>query len=147
MEVRVVPAAPEDFAEISVLLGQLWPGRELNQENLLRVYMTNLDSDVQKYYVARNENGVVGFITMHIITNLWAQGCLLHIEELVVSESCRELGVGRKLMEQALAVAAARNCRSVEVTSAFHRSWAHSFYETCGFEKKAFHFIREALKS
>lgn len=136
-------ARPEDFAEVLVLLGQLWPGRELNRENLGRVYRANLSSDVQKYYVARNENGVIGFITMHIITNLWAQGCLLHIEELVVSESCRGQGVGRKLIEQALAVAAESNCRSVEVTSAFHRSRAHAFYATCGFEKKAFHFIRE----
>lgn len=147
MEIQVVPAAPEDFAEVLGLLGQLWPGRELNQENLHRVYLTNLDSDVQKYYVARNENGVIGFITMHIITNLWAQGCLLHIEELVVSETCRGQGAGRKLIEQALMVAAEANCRSVEVTSAFHRNWAHAFYEACGFEKKAFHFIRENLRN
>lgn len=143
MEVRVVPARPEDFDEVLVLLGQLWPGRELNRENVHRVYLDNLASETQKYCVARSANTIVGFITLHIISNLWAQGCLLHIEELVVGEACRGRGIGRKLIEQALAVAEERGCRSVEVTSAFHRSWAHAFYEACGFEKKAYHFIRE----
>lgn len=143
MQVMVVPAAPEHFEKVLTLLGQLWPGRELVREAIFKVYVDNLTSEVQKYYVACTGDEVVGFITLHIITNLWAQGCLLHIEELVVSEACRSQGIGRKLIDQAFTLGKERGCRSVEVTSAFHRGKAHHFYEACGFEKKAYHFIHE----
>lgn len=143
MQVEVVSAGPDDFAEVFMMLEELWPGRELNQQAINRVYLNNLYSEVKEYYVARGADRIIGFITMHIVENLWAQGCLMQIEELVVSEKCRSQGIGRKLIEQAFTLAKERGCRSVEVTSAFHRSKAHLFYESCGFEKKAYHFIRE----
>jgi len=143
METKVLPARPEDFAAVLVLLGQLWPGREINREAIYKVYLDNLTSPFHKYYVAGNPGGVVGFISVHIITNLWAQGCLLQIEELVVHETLRGKGIGRLLVDQALALGEESGCRSVEVTSAIHRSGAHRFYESCGFKKMAYHFIRE----
>lgn len=143
MQVEVVSARPDDFAEVFMLLEELWPGRDLNKQAINRVYLNNLYSEMKEYYVARDADRIVGFITMHIVENLWAQGCLLQIEELVVSETCRGQGIGRKLVEQAFTLANERSCRSVEVTSAFHRSNAHLFYESCGFVKKAYHFIRE----
>ncbi|MGE5389886.1 MAG: GNAT family N-acetyltransferase [Deltaproteobacteria bacterium] len=143
MQVAIVPARSEHFEEVLVLLQQLWPGRLLDGEAIHNVYMGNLTSEVQAYYVALKGDRVVGFITLHIITNLWAQGCLMQIEELVVSESCRGQGIGRELINQALLVGNERGCRSVEVTSAFHRTQAHRFYEMNGFVKKAYHFIWE----
>jgi len=141
--VKVDAARSEDFPEVFILLGQLWPGRVLDEKAIHRVYLHNLDSEMKKYYVARGENGLVGFMTLHVITNLWAQGCLLQIEELVVNEAYRGQGVGRQMIDQALALGEERGCCTVEVTSAFHRAEAHRFYESCGFKKAAYHFIRE----
>jgi GNAT superfamily N-acetyltransferase len=66
---------------------------------------------------------------------------------LVVSETCRGIGIGRTLMEHAEKWAAERGCRIVHLRSNLKRVGAHAFYERLGYQhfktQKAF---RKVLK-
>jgi ribosomal protein S18 acetylase RimI-like enzyme len=145
VEVQIISARKEDFEQVFELLPQLWPERNLDQEKIFQVYMQALESKQQEYIIARNDEHIVGFISMRIITNLWAQGNLLQIEELVVDETYRSMQIGSKLLQIAIAIAKQNNCRTVEVTSHVNRTRAHHFYEINGFKKLAVHFLREIV--
>lgn len=143
LEVQIISARREDFAQVFALLAQLWPGRQLDREKIFRVYTQALDSKQQEYIIARIAESVVGFISMRMVNNLWAQGNLLEIEELVVDETYRGMQIGSRLLQKSIAIAEQNNCRTVEVTSHVSRTRAHNFYEMNGFKKLAFHFLRE----
>ncbi len=146
-EVQIVTARREDFEQVFALLPQLWPGRQLDREKMLQVYMQALDSKQQEYVIARVADRVVGFISMRIVSNLWAQGNLLQIEELVVDEEYRSMQIGTQLLQKTIVIAEQRDCRTVEVTSHVKRTRAHNFYENNGFKKLAVHFVREMVNS
>lgn len=143
MVMQITVAAPDDFEEVLGLLRQLWPDKHLERDSLLQVFMQALDSEQRKYLVARTGQRVAGFMSLRIITSLWAQGNYLYIEELVVDEKFRNLKIGSSLLAEALKFAGDNQCKHIEVTSALHRLDAHRFYENGGFEKKAFHFLLE----
>ena len=54
---------------------------------------------------------------------------------VVVDESCRGQGIGRRLIEASVEQDRAWGCDRLELTSRLERSDAHSFYETVGFEQ------------
>jgi GNAT superfamily N-acetyltransferase len=70
--------------------------------------------------------------------NLWQQGNLGHIDEIIVDKSHRKKGIGKQLLERIVAVAEEKECKRIELDSAFHRKTAHEFYKTNGFEDRAF---------
>lgn len=143
IDLQIAPARAEDFEQVFALLPQLWPGRPLDREKIFQVYNQALDSKQQEYIIAKTSERVVGLITTRIVTNLWAQGNLLEIEELVVDENCRGMQIGTQLLQKSIAIAEKNNCRTVEVTSHVNRTRAHKFYEINGFKKLAFHFLLE----
>lgn len=143
MLMQITDAAPDDFEDVLGLLRQLWPDKHLERARLLQVFMQALDSEQQKYLVARTGQRVAGFMSLRIISSLWAQGNYLYIQELVVDEKFRNLKIGSSLLAEAQKFAEMNECKTVEVTSALYRLDAHRFYELGGFEKKAFHFLRE----
>jgi GNAT superfamily N-acetyltransferase len=61
-------------------------------------------------------------------------------EDLVVDVSCRGQGIGRRLIEDALARAAARGCYKLALSSNLRRDAAHRFYERLGFERHGYSF-------
>ena len=143
LDLQIVPAHSDDFEQVLGLLSQLWPGRQLDREKIFQVYIQALDSKQQEYIIARVAESVVGFISMRMVNNLWAQGNLLEIEEMVVDEAYRSMQIGSQLLQKSIAIAEQNNCRTVEVTSHVSRTRAHNFYEMNGFKKLAFHFLRE----
>ena len=58
---------------------------------------------------------------------------LAYITSLVIAETHRKQGVGRRLLEAIEQWASERGCARISVTSAEHRSTAHAFYPKCGF--------------
>jgi GNAT superfamily N-acetyltransferase len=52
---------------------------------------------------------------------------------IVVEESMRGQGIGRRLIEVAVEQARAWGCDRLELTSRLERAGAHTFYESVGF--------------
>jgi predicted N-acetyltransferase YhbS len=55
------------------------------------------------------------------------------IDNVIVKNGFRGLGVGRKLINYMEAVARTRNCYSIMLVSSFRRKEAHEFYEAVGY--------------
>lgn len=133
----------EDFDGVYALLLQLWPESEMDKDRLNQVYRRTLETEQFQYRVARQGRDIVGFISWGVKNNLWAQGWLLHIDDLIVDERCRSRRVGTVLMDHAQQYALDHDCRYLELDSGLHRVNAHRFYERYGYSKRAYNFIYE----
>lgn len=65
------------------------------------------------------------------------------IHHIVVADAARGRGIGRMLVEQALARLAKRGCGLVEVTSNDRLAAAHAFWRHMGFERTSIRFAKE----
>lgn len=124
------------------LLRQLWPDKPLNPASLRTVFDRALVSEAQTYLCAADGERVVGFGSLTLKNNLWQEGYLAHIDELVVDGAYRGKGIGTQLLERLIALAREKDCRRVELDSAFHRKEAHGFYRQQGFADRGVIFSK-----
>jgi GNAT superfamily N-acetyltransferase len=132
----------EDFDDVASLLRQLWPEKRLDAASLRMVFQRAVTSESQTYLCVIDGERIVGFGSLTLKNNLWQQGYLAHIDELVVDSDYRGRGIGTQLLNQLVRLARDRGCRRVELDSAFHREQAHQFYQQHGFENRAFLFSK-----
>jgi ribosomal protein S18 acetylase RimI-like enzyme len=85
--------------------------------------------------------GVLTLVTLELPT-----GTQTRIEDVVVDDSARGLGVGRALVTAALRAAADGGARFVELTSAPHRVAARELYRRLGFEQRDTGVFRHPLE-
>lgn len=84
--------------------------------------------------VAVDDGEVVGMLEVLALPHVQhAGGTAAELESVHVAASHRGRGVGRRLVEAAVAWAAARGCYRVQLTSHLERTGAHAFYERLGF--------------
>jgi GNAT superfamily N-acetyltransferase len=102
--------------------------------------MKAIDSEVQRLIVGEIDNEIVGFCSLTIKNNLWQAGNLGHVDELVIDK-----GYGKKLIESITQFARDLKCKRIELDSAFHRKGAHSFYESIGYENRAYLFSQKLI--
>ncbi|WP_428029928.1 N-acetyltransferase family protein [Ancylobacter sp.] len=88
-------------------------------------------------YVARLDGRVVGTFQLVFFRALLRHGTLLaHAEAVQVDPEVRGKGVGRAMMDFAIAEARRRGAGSLQLASNKQRHDAHRFYERAGFEKR-----------
>ena len=135
----------EDIGRICELLGQLWPGVEVDTPEMKRCFERGLRSPNQRYVCAVREERVVGFCSLNVKNNLWQQGLLGHVDELVVDEKHRRMGIGSALLRRIEQIAAEMGCRRLELDSAYQRVESHAFYENLGFQNRARLFSKQIV--
>ena len=81
-------------------------------------------------------DGPVGLITYHVFDLIYRPGPQCRITALAVRADRRRHGIARALLEAIEAIALARGCHRVELTTRPDRADALSFYEACGFEER-----------
>jgi GNAT superfamily N-acetyltransferase len=141
-DAKVRAPEPNDFDGIFLLLRQLWPDKALHRDELYTVFRKGLDDGREKYLVAICEGRIVGFASLTIKNNLWQEGNLGHVDELIVEMNYRGRGIGMLLLNRIIDLAKEQQCRRIELDSSFERSDAHDFYESHGFEKRAYLFSK-----
>lgn len=115
----------------------------------LRPHLTSADEFLrrvkqqqrQHYHLAAFEQageiqGVMGF---RYCDFLFA-GRTMYIDDLVTAETARSQGVGKALIQWAVAEAKAEKCDQVHLDSGVNRKRAHQFYLREGFELRSYHF-------
>lgn len=132
----------DDFQNVFPLFQQLWIGKPINETDLHRVFEQGLSSPSQVYLCAVKGWKLVGFCSMTINNNLWIEGNIGHIDELIVDSTYRGKGIGRKLIERMKEIAQINCCRIVELDSGLNRKNAHDFYDHVGFEKRGYVFSK-----
>jgi GNAT superfamily N-acetyltransferase len=137
-EVVIRPARDDDLARIVELFehGSLTGGKE-DPSDLApyRAALADIAAGTGAMLVAQAGDEVVGVCQLIIFRHLQARGGLCaEIESVHVHPDRRGSGIGRVLMEAAIARARDLGCYRVQLTSNKARPDAHRFYAALGFE-------------
>lgn len=94
-----------------------------------------IDADPRCELVVAEEDGaVVGTMQLITLTHLSFRGArVLQLENVHVAAGRRSRGIGRRMLEWAIARARAQGCARVQLTTNKLRKDAHRFYERLGF--------------
>lgn len=124
---RLTDASPPAVEQINGLLPQLkpsWP--PISLAGLAAVL-----ASPTRVYVARRGGVIVGLALL--VPHRHLRGLRFHVEDVVVHHEHRRIGIGRRLLEVAMADAPVETI-SFDVRSHHHRADAHRLYRRLGFE-------------
>jgi len=96
-------------------------------------------------FVARHEGRIVGTLTL--VCFEIPTGTRAWIEDVVVDESARGLGMGDALVAAAMERSRELGARNIDLTSRASRVAAHRLYERAGFEVRETNVYRYSLES
>lgn len=95
-----------------------------------------------KVYVAQRDGRIVGSFSLVFVAGLphgGRESCL--VEDVVVERAEQRGGIGRRMMQFAMAQSAQRGCYKLSLSSHLKRDQAHRFYEGLGFDKHGYSFL------
>ena len=130
----------EDYESIFNLLTQLFPGLSLVQEKQKQAFQNTLNAENEYGFCAVNGDKIVGYCVSTTINNYLYCGFVFYITVLIVDIKHRRQGIGRALIESIKQLAVEKGIKAIELDSGFHRTEAHAFYESLGFEKECYFF-------
>jgi ribosomal protein S18 acetylase RimI-like enzyme len=135
-------ARPDDLDALLILYDELVddPGESTRaEEPPARAAMEAILRDRSRHLAVVTVGGrVAGTADLLVVANLThrAQPWAI-IENVVVAAAHRRAGIGRALMSHLFEVAREAGCYKVQLLSGKHRTEAHSFYRSVGFEAVA----------
>jgi ribosomal protein S18 acetylase RimI-like enzyme len=141
--VEVRPIRVEDAASLHQLYRELADDRTDAQPagvDLARELLTEIVTQPNRRLLVAEVDGgqVAGTVDVLMVTNLTHHGRpWAVVENVIVAEGHRRRGIGRALLQQAMGHARRAGCYKVQLTSGKHRTEAHAFYRSLGFEAVA----------
>lgn len=137
MEIRKTKL--EDLDSVFELLDELYENK-IEYSKFTQKYKESLEDNSFYGIVAIENNKVVGVLISRVINRLAKKKNILFIDDLIVNEKCRNIGIGKLLIQTATAYAISKDCGALELTSMIQNINAHRFYENNGFEKRQYKF-------
>ena len=139
MQTQIRPAIANDAPAAVGLMAQLAEyGHGQVDSGVEDRFRAMLELPQHAIFVAEDDSGqVVGLLTISHRWTLWHAGPCALIEELVVDEGARGRGIGRALIQAALAWAETQGCSEVEVSTELDNTTAQAFYRRLGFTSEA----------
>lgn len=122
---------PQDEAQIYELMTQL-KGDPLPYAQFERVFAAYLADESVRCIVAREDENVLGFASVHTRMLMHHASPVSELQELVVAESCRGRGIGSALLEAAKREAVRRKSPQLELCCNLKNTAAQGFYERSG---------------
>jgi GNAT superfamily N-acetyltransferase len=139
--VLIRPTAPSDEGPVTAVLAEFGPGRTPAAERMdavQRIFAAHLaDAAAGRAYsrVAEVDGEAVGFCCMEWQRPFWTDEVHAWMPDLIVRETHRGRGIGRALLADALAHAAAADAAQVSLESGPQRMAAHALYRSTGFDE------------
>lgn len=129
VEVEAVHQVTDELVNAAArLLTQLsTSAAPLGADDLARI----ISHQATTLFIARSDGLIVGMLTL--VTFPLPSGLRARIEDVVVDQDARGLGVGTALSVAALDLAQARGARSIDLTSRASRVAANRLYQQLGF--------------
>lgn len=138
---QITPAKASDIPALCELLSILFsqeadftPDYDAQSRGLARI----IDSpEVGIIFVARQNEQILGMVNLlyTVSTALGARVALL--EDMVVSPSARNSGLGSELLQQAIQFARLSGCKRITLLTDGTNESAHRFYQNHGFKPSA----------
>lgn len=130
-------ADPGDLAGVAALLPQLNPEDEVASPTSLEDSWGRIVSNpCLSYLVAEKDGVIVGACLLAILPNLTRSTRPFGlIENVVVDDGHRRMGIATRLLEHAKSIAKESGCYKLMLMSNNKRVEAHRLYENVGFEK------------
>ena len=134
-----------DLPALARLHRQFW-GEDSSPEKMRAAFRRLHDDHDYLLLVARYEGQVVGSVMGIICEELYGD-CrpFLLIEDFVVDESRRRLGIGSALMRELERLAAVRGCGSILFLTEAERQGAVRFYRSLGYEHSPYRGFKKRL--
>ena len=133
----------DDAAALAGLTQQLgYPISTADMANRVELF---LNHPYGKVFVAELEGRVVGYICLWIREHFHDTLRAARILALVVDAEHRRVGVGKKLIEVAEQFARNEGCVFLDLTTAHHRTDAHTFYENIGYKTETTRYLVKTL--
>ncbi|MEM7801148.1 MAG: GNAT family N-acetyltransferase [Chloroflexota bacterium] len=134
-------ATQKDIPELCTLLQYLFsqeaefvPDRETQTRGLEKIIS---NPEIGIIWVARRDNKVAGMVNILFTYSTALGGPVAILEDLVVSPSARGLGIGSRLLEQALAHARHSGIKRVTLLTDESNHLAHQFYQKNRFSRSS----------
>jgi len=130
-------ADERDLSEVLALYRQLHPQEPpLDATTAERIWQALLASGITTVIVAQVAERLVSSCTLAIVPNLSRGGRpYAVIENVVTHADHRRQGLGRKLLEHAVAMAWQADCYKVHLATGSTRESTLRFYESAGFRR------------
>jgi PhnO protein len=96
------------------------------------IFITNSHLPTVRYRIAWMDQKVVGFCSVHIQHLLHHWSLVAEVQELVVDKAYRGKGIGKHLLNDAIAFAKQQGCTQIELSTNRKRLDAQRFYEREG---------------
>lgn len=147
--VTIEPAHPGDIPALCDLLGLLFaqeadfaPDRA-RQERGLRLIVE--DPRVGMILVARDGGSVLGMVNLLFTVSTAMGARVMLLEDMVVRPGRRGAGIGRRLIDAAIARAAAEGCPRITLLTDADNDAAQRFYGRAGFRRSAMIPMRRSI--
>lgn len=134
-------ASIKDREQIYNMLSDL-EGEQLNKQQFNKIFAANISDPNIFYLVARRENQVIAFASLHIQKLLHHTGNVAELQEIYVSSSARGQGIGARLMAKLKTIAKKKGCKNFEVTCNMKRKDTHRFYLREGLRQTHYKFVQ-----
>lgn len=132
-ELMIVPYSPEYLDGLVTLVNQWGLPRSYTAETLGFDLEKVFSHAEYRVYLAIYRGEVKGYAQTSD-KNLLCFDPFVEVEQLLVDEDCRSLGIGAALMKRIEEDALSRGMKMVKLSSQVHRTRAHLFYERMGYE-------------
>jgi GNAT superfamily N-acetyltransferase len=134
-EVTLRKATPEDASAARSLIGELGY-RGLDPQSFARSFAAVLAEPAQGVWIAELGGRAVGLMSLSVRPQMRLAGMVVTIDEMVVTESARGIGIGAHFLELARDEASRVGARRLELQTARRRaSYERAFYVKNGFRE------------
>ncbi|MEI6215197.1 MAG: GNAT family N-acetyltransferase [Desulfuromonadales bacterium] len=143
MDIKLREAHEEDLPALLALYGQLGQddGSVLSLEEAQLIFARFRSYPYYRLHVAELDEILVGTFALLIMDNLGHLGTPTAIlEDVVVDETLRGKGIGKRMMEYANDLCRHAGCYKMTFSSNMNRETAHRFYESLGFRRHGYSF-------
>ena len=120
-------------------------GYNVSLDELKKRIFEMLSSDNYKIFVACNGERVIGFVGLVSFIAFEIKNKAAKITALAVSEKYRKSGIGTNLLNLVENYCKNNDMNVILLNSGLPRENAHKFYESRGYSKKSYGFIKQVM--